>query len=81
MPRPYKFHVCANWLSAPPEHAPKKRSAPFPAESSIGLWRDRALTRPTRGFSRTPGEDFFYVQEVRAPPGGLSSEFLNSARA
>ncbi|KAI0256686.1 phosphatase 2C-like domain-containing protein [Lactifluus subvellereus] len=69
MPRPYKFHVCANWLSAPPEHGPKKRSAPFPAESPIGLWRDHMLTRPPRGFSRTPGEDFFYVQEMRNQSG------------
>jgi protein phosphatase PTC7 len=65
MPRPYRFHVCANWLSAPPDHGIKKKSAPFPPDTAIGMWRDQVLTRPRRGFSKTPGEDFFYVQEVR----------------
>ncbi|KAI0306585.1 protein serine/threonine phosphatase 2C [Multifurca ochricompacta] len=63
MPRPYRFHVCANWLSAPPEHGAKRRNAPFPADGTIGVWRDLSLTWPRRGFSDTPGEDFFYVQE------------------
>lgn len=67
MPRPYRFHVCAQWLSAPPGHGLKKKSVPFPPETAIGTWRDLVLARPRRGFSKTPGEDFFYVQEVRAP--------------
>ncbi|KAI9466200.1 protein serine/threonine phosphatase 2C [Lactarius psammicola] len=67
MPRPYRFHVCANWLCAPPEHSMKKRSVPFPADSPIGIWRDLSLTWPRPGNSKTPGEDFFYVQEVRVP--------------
>lgn len=62
--RPYRFHVCANWLAAPPGHG-KKKSVPFPANSTIGMWRDHVLTRPRQGFSITPGEDFFFVQEVR----------------
>lgn len=65
MPRPYRFHVCANWLSAPPEHGMKKRGVPFPADSPVGIWRDLSLTWPRPGHSKTPGEDFFYVQEVR----------------
>ncbi|KAH9043247.1 phosphatase 2C-like domain-containing protein [Lactarius pseudohatsudake] len=65
MPRPYRFHVCANWLSAPPEHGMKKRGVPFPADSPVGIWRDLSLTWPRPGNSKTPGEDFFYVQEVR----------------
>lgn len=65
MPRPYRFHVCASWLSSPPEHGMKKRSVPFPADSPIGIWRDISLTWPRPGKSKTPGEDFFYVQEVR----------------
>ncbi|KAH9966658.1 protein serine/threonine phosphatase 2C [Russula dissimulans] len=63
MPRPYRFHVCANWLAAPPEHGLKKRSTPFAADTAIGAWRDHVLTLPRPGFSKTPGEDFFYVQE------------------
>jgi hypothetical protein len=66
MPRPYQFHICANWLSAPPGHGIKKKSAPFPPNSAIGAWKDHVLTLPRPGFSKTPGEDFFYVQEVRA---------------
>jgi len=64
MPRPYRFHVCANWQSAP---GVKQKSAPFPSDTAVGKWRDLVLTRPRPGFSKTPGEDFFYVQEVRAP--------------
>jgi protein phosphatase PTC7 len=64
MPRPYRFHVCANWQSAP---GVKQRSAPFPPDTAVGKWRDLVLTWPRPGFSKTPGEDFFYVQEVRAP--------------
>jgi hypothetical protein len=76
MPRPYTFHVCANWLSAPPEHGMRKRSVPFPADSPVGIWRDLSLTWPRPGGSKTPGEDFFYVQEVRVPEAP-SSELLN----
>lgn len=76
MPRPYRFHVCANWLSAPLEHGMRKRSVPFPADSPIGVWRDLSLTWPRPGGSRTPGEDFFYVQEVRVSEAP-SSELLS----
>ncbi|KAF8275027.1 phosphatase 2C-like domain-containing protein [Lactarius quietus] len=69
MPRPYRFHVCANWLSAPPEHGMKKRSVPFPADSPIGIWRDLSLAWPRPGNSKTPGEDFFYVQEMQGQSG------------
>ncbi|KAI9509374.1 phosphatase 2C-like domain-containing protein [Russula earlei] len=69
MPRPYRFHVCANWLAAPPEHGLKKRTTPFAPDTAIGLWRDHVLTSPRRGFSKTPGEDFFYVQEMRNQSG------------
>lgn len=69
MPRPYQFHICANWLSAPPGHGIKKKSAPFPPNSIIGAWRDHVLTLPRPGFSETPGEDFFYVQEMRNQSG------------
>ena len=65
MPRPYQFHICANWLAAPPGHGIKKKSAPFPPNTAIGAWKDHVLTLPRPGFSKTPGEDFFYVQEVR----------------
>ena len=64
MPRPYRFHVCANWLAAPPDHGLKKRSTPFATSTVVGTWRDHVLTWPRPGFSKTPGEDFFYVQEV-----------------
>ncbi|KAH9001281.1 phosphatase 2C-like domain-containing protein [Lactarius akahatsu] len=72
MPRPYRFHVCANWLSAPPEHGMKKRGVPFPADSPVGIWRDLSLTWPRPGNSKTPGEDFFYVQEVRGISFGVA---------
>ena len=66
MPRPYRFHVCANWQSAPAGYGGiKKKRVPFPADTPIGMWRDHVLTWPRRGFSATPGEDFFFVQEVR----------------
>jgi hypothetical protein len=65
VPSPYRFHVCANWLSAPPGHGPKRRSVPFPPDSALGMWRDSTLSWPRPGLSRTPGEDFFYIQEVR----------------
>jgi len=73
MPRPYQFHICANWLSAPPGRGIKKKSAPFPPDSAVGAWRDHVLTLPRPGFSKTPGEDSFYIQEVRA----LSYSFLS----
>ena len=72
MLRPYQFHVCANWLSAPPDDEIKKKCEPFPPYTAIGAWRDHVLTLPGPGFSKTPGEDFFYIQEVRA----LSHSFL-----
>ncbi len=74
--RPYRFHVCANWQSAPVGYGLKKASAPFPADTAIGMWKDLVLTWPRRGFSKTPGEDFFYVQEVRVS-GDSSPECLN----
>jgi hypothetical protein len=83
MPRPYRFHVCANWQSAPPGYAPKKRSVPFAPGTAIGSWRDLVLTWPRHGFSKTPGEDFFYVQEVRAPeirPCSTSSDTYSDAK-
>ncbi|KAI0273621.1 phosphatase 2C-like domain-containing protein [Gloeopeniophorella convolvens] len=69
MPRQYRFHVCANWAGAPPEHTMKKRGTPFPPDSPVGVWRDRSLTWPRSGFSKTPGEDFFFVQEMRNQSG------------
>ncbi len=63
--RPYQFHIRPNWLSAPPGHGIKKKSKPFPPDTPVGMWRDHVLTLPEPGFSKTPGEDFFYVQEVR----------------
>jgi protein phosphatase PTC7 len=66
MPRPYQFHIYANWLAAPPDFEIKKTSTPFPSDTAIGAWRDHVLNLPLPGFSKTPGEDFFYVQEVRA---------------
>ncbi|KAH9997285.1 protein serine/threonine phosphatase 2C [Russula vinacea] len=67
--RPYQFHVCANWLASPPGHGIKKKNAPFHPDTAIGTWRDEVLVRPRRGFSKTPGEDFFYVQEMRNQSG------------
>ena|SRR5580658_10187693 len=72
MPRPYQFHICANWLAAPPDNEIKKTSTPFLPDTAIGAWRDHVLNLPLPGFSPTPGEDFFYIQEVRA----LSCSFL-----
>lgn len=66
--RPYQFHVCANWLSAPTGHGIKKKGVPFPPDSDIGAWIDHVLAQPRPGFSKTPGEDSFYVQEVRTHP-------------
>jgi hypothetical protein len=65
MLRPYRFHVCANWQASPLGHDQKKPTVPFPLDTEIGKWINLALNWPRHGFSETPGEDFFYVQEVR----------------
>jgi hypothetical protein len=82
VPPPYRFHVCANWLSAPPGHGPKRRSVPFSPDSALGIWRDSSLSWPRPGLSRTPGEDFFYIQEVRLCARSIfdPQKFLKSLR-
>ena len=64
--RPYRFHVAAGWAGKPYDpRGPRVKTAPFPAESAIGRWRDATLARPNvPGVGAHIGEDFFYIQDV-----------------
>lgn len=67
MLRPYKFHIGASWAGKPPDRDRKTlKTEPFAADSVIGAWRDKTLSRPKAASSKDAGEDFFYVQEVRS---------------
>ncbi|RDB21375.1 Protein phosphatase PTC7 fig [Hypsizygus marmoreus] len=63
-PRPYTFHMGASWagkvngLSGVPNN-------PFPVDSAVGAWRDHMLARPKAANGKDPGQDFFYVQDMR----------------
>ncbi|KAI0054059.1 protein serine/threonine phosphatase 2C [Auriscalpium vulgare] len=69
LPRPYRFHISASWLGKPPSHKGKAKNVPFPPDSSIGSWRDHTLSRQHPSLSRDPGEDFFYIQDMRNQSG------------
>jgi protein phosphatase PTC7 len=43
----------------------KQFKIPFSADSTIGSWRDKMLSRPKAVKGVDAGEDFFFVQEVR----------------
>lgn len=71
-PRPYYFHVGASWAGKPdekptfPRRGRKTTMSGFRQDTDIGRWTRQSLsqfTSPAR--ERSPGEDFFYVQEVR----------------
>lgn len=67
--RPYKFHVGASWLAKPTDRAVRKSASPYPADSPIGRWRDETLAKGSAFASASAsgaGEDFFYIQDVRA---------------
>ncbi|KDR81603.1 hypothetical protein GALMADRAFT_59131 [Galerina marginata CBS 339.88] len=84
-PRPYTFHIGASWAGKPP-HAKDMKKVPFPPDTLIGAWRDRTLGWKGKGSENRatqmvvdPGEDFFFVQEVRFIKTGIpksSSLFL-----
>ncbi|KAI0320103.1 phosphatase 2C-like domain-containing protein [Amylostereum chailletii] len=78
LPRPYRFHIGASWHAKPGDRAMRKVASPFPADHPIGKWRDESLTRGKGKGSPAvgPGEDFFYIQDVRFRVGlTLSSSF------
>lgn len=64
IPRPYKFHIGASWAGKPSEPGPKLLNVSYAADSAIGTWRDKVLSRPKTAVSKDAGEDFFYIQEV-----------------
>lgn len=66
---PYKFHVGASWMGKPPFGRVHVKTKPFPADSPIGIWRDKALSWPKGIPSTSAGEDFFYIEEMRNASG------------
>lgn len=63
-PRPYSFHIGASWAGKP-EHMAIMHKVPFPADTLVGSWRDKTLSRKSKTVrSVDAGEDFFFVQEV-----------------
>ena len=67
--RPYYFHVGASWAGKPPEPRARTRKTAltgFPPDTDIGRWTHKSLGQfASAARGRQPGEDFFYVQEVR----------------
>jgi hypothetical protein len=71
--RPYTFHFGVAWAGKTTDTSERELFVPFPPDSPIGVWRDQNLSRWQRTNLaawrpknlKTPGEDFFYVQEVR----------------
>lgn len=72
-PRPYTFHIGASWAGKPEYPTIGLRKVPFPPDTLIGSWRDQTLSRNSKAIgtlgtqSLDPGEDFFFIQEVRFP--------------
>jgi hypothetical protein len=64
--RPYTFHIGASWAGKPEDPVIKASKVPFPSDTVIGAWRDKTLSRPKHVRSQDAGEDFFFVEEVRA---------------
>lgn len=68
-PRPYKVIIGASFAGKPAEYKlPKHRRQPvkeFPEGSDIARWKKEMVTWPKAFPSQGPGEDFFYVQQVR----------------
>ncbi|KAA1471182.1 protein serine/threonine phosphatase 2C [Dentipellis sp. KUC8613] len=74
MPRPYRFHIGASWQAKPPDppskrHTMANTTQPFPPDSPIGKWREKTLSRPKAGSSKSAGEDFFYIEDMRNQSG------------
>ncbi|KZT11357.1 protein serine/threonine phosphatase 2C [Laetiporus sulphureus 93-53] len=70
LPRPYRFHVGANWAGKPPEPQTRRfKTKPFPPESEIGHWRDEIMSKYHSSTGTHIGEDFFYVQDMRNESG------------
>ncbi|KAF8910939.1 hypothetical protein CPB84DRAFT_1762936, partial [Gymnopilus junonius] len=70
-PRPYTFHIGASWAGKPDYDTPELKKVPFSPDTLIGSWRDRTLSRNSKGKvgkqALEPGEDFFFIQDVRVP--------------
>ncbi|KDQ60840.1 hypothetical protein JAAARDRAFT_190980 [Jaapia argillacea MUCL 33604] len=70
LPRPYRFHIGISWAGKPENPRSKRVKQSFDSESSIGKWRDAVLQRHHKSsWGIDPGEDFFYVQEMREKSG------------
>ncbi|TFK54894.1 protein serine/threonine phosphatase 2C [Heliocybe sulcata] len=71
--RPYRFHIAASWAGKPPDPRVKRVKSSFPPNSSILKWKDDQLARlHTSTWGTDPGEDFFYVQEMREQSGAYA---------
>ncbi|EPQ58129.1 hypothetical protein GLOTRDRAFT_110039 [Gloeophyllum trabeum ATCC 11539] len=65
LPRPYRFHIGTSWAGKPRDPRVKRVKSSFPPDSSILKWKEEELRRLHKAtWSKDPGEDFFYVQEV-----------------
>ncbi|KIY44413.1 hypothetical protein FISHEDRAFT_77610 [Fistulina hepatica ATCC 64428] len=60
---PYTFHVGVSWSGL---HAPMQ---PFPSDHPIGRWRDKVISRWKSVPGTDPGEDFWFVQEMKNRSG------------
>ncbi|ESK96964.1 hypothetical protein Moror_6542 [Moniliophthora roreri MCA 2997] len=71
--RPYRFHIAASWAGKPDvaRMGDELHRVPFSSDSVIGRWRDNTLQKHKgkRSWAKDPGEDFFFVQEMRNGSG------------
>ncbi|KAK7054907.1 Protein phosphatase 2C 7 [Paramarasmius palmivorus] len=71
--RPYRFHIAASWAGKPDaaRMGEEMHKVPFSSDSVIGRWRDNTLQRhkSKHAWAKDPGEDFFFVQEMRNGSG------------
>ncbi|KZT26207.1 protein serine/threonine phosphatase 2C [Neolentinus lepideus HHB14362 ss-1] len=68
--RPYRFHIGASWAGKPRDPRVKRVKSVFPPDSIILKWKDEQLARLHKfTWNKDPGEDFFYVQEMREQSG------------
>jgi protein phosphatase PTC7 len=65
LPKQYSFHIGTSWTGKVDRDGNKQFKIPFSADSTIGSWRDKMLSRPKAPKAVDAGEDFFFVQEVR----------------
>src|ERR1700761_4573879 len=68
-PRPFKFHFGVSYAGKPADSdlVQARQRGRFAATSPVGKWRDNMLKQRNKSVqSADAGQDFFYIQEVRA---------------